>query len=131
MKRSKFVTAITAAVGAAFALGACSPGAASTVVVTAPPVVVTAPPVVITQIVNGTPEQVVITATPGATTAPAATALPAGSITLNGAGATFPDPIYTEWRFAFQYVDPSVVINYQANGSGGGQAAIEQGTVDF
>src|SRR5215813_6408943 len=105
MKRSKFATAITAAVGAAFALGACAPGAASTVVVTAPPVVVTAPPVV-------------ITATPGATTAPAATALPAGSITLNGAGATFPDPIYTEWRFAFQYVDPSVVINYQANGSG-------------
>lgn len=58
-------------------------------------------------------------------------ALSAGSITLNGAGATFPDPIYTEWRFAYQYVDPSVTINYQAIGSGGGKKAIVDGTVDF
>lgn len=61
----------------------------------------------------------------------AAPALSAGSITLNGAGATFPDPIYTEWRFAYQYVDPSVTINYQAIGSGGGKKAIVDGTVDF
>src|SRR5512135_523764 len=58
-------------------------------------------------------------------------ALSAGSITLNGAGATFPDPIYTEWRYAYQYVDPSVVVNYQAIGSGGGKKAIVDGTVDF
>jgi phosphate transport system substrate-binding protein len=58
-------------------------------------------------------------------------ALPAGAITINGAGATFPDPLYTEWRFAYQYVDPSVTINYQAIGSGGGKKAIADKTVDF
>jgi phosphate transport system substrate-binding protein len=106
MKRFKLTTVISAALGAAFALGACSP--ASTPAATP---------------AGGTPAA---TAQPGA-----ATALPPGSITLNGAGATFPDPIYTEWRYGFQLVDPSVVINYQAIGSGGGQSAIEQGTVDF
>ena len=55
----------------------------------------------------------------------------AGSVQLNGAGATFPDPIYTEWRFAYQYVDPSVVINYQAIGSGGGKKGIVDKTLDF
>ncbi|MBC7263223.1 MAG: phosphate ABC transporter substrate-binding protein PstS [Chloroflexi bacterium] len=54
-----------------------------------------------------------------------------GSIALNGAGATFPWPIYTEWIFAYQYVDPSVTINYQGIGSGGGIKAIKDGTVDF
>ncbi len=69
------------------------------------------------------------TTTPGA---PAnAGALPPGAITLNGAGATFPDPVYTEWRYAYQYVDPSVTINYQAIGSGGGKKAIADKTVDF
>ncbi len=75
-------------------------------------------------------------ATPAAPATSSAPANPsgqpaAGSITLNGAGATFPDPIYTEWRFAYQNVDPSVVINYQAVGSGGGKKAIVDGTVDF
>jgi phosphate transport system substrate-binding protein len=55
----------------------------------------------------------------------------AGSVQLNGAGATFPAPIYTDWAYAYQYVDPSVVINYQAIGSGGGKKAIVDGTVDF
>src|SRR5512144_2338075 len=68
-----------------------------------------------------------VTAKPGETEAP----LPAGSIQLNGAGATFPLPIYTEWTYAYQYVDPSVVINYQGIGSGGGKKAIVDGTVDF
>ena len=69
-----------------------------------------------------------ITATPG----PAEpTSLPAGSVQINGAGATFPLPIYTEWTYAYSYVDPSVVINYQGIGSGGGKKAIIDGTVDF
>jgi phosphate transport system substrate-binding protein len=59
------------------------------------------------------------------------TPLPAGSVQINGAGATFPLPIYTEWTYAYQYVDPSVVINYQGIGSGGGKKAIVDGTVDF
>jgi phosphate transport system substrate-binding protein len=61
----------------------------------------------------------------------APTALPAGSVQINGAGATFPLPIYTEWTYAYQYVDPSVAINYQGIGSGGGKKAIIDGTVDF
>jgi phosphate transport system substrate-binding protein len=133
MKHSRIAAAFSAAMAAAFLMGACAPAATSgaPIVVTAPPVVVTSPPQVITQIVAGTSTTIEITSTPGPTAAPAATALPAGSITLNGAGATFPDPIYSEWRFAYQYVDPSVVINYQAIGSGGGQKAITDGTVDF
>jgi phosphate transport system substrate-binding protein len=77
----------------------------------------------------------VATQAAGATTqsgASAATAKPqAGSITINGAGATFPLPVYTEWVFAYQYVDPSVVINYQGIGSGGGQKGILDKTLDF
>ena len=55
----------------------------------------------------------------------------AGSIQLTGSGATFPVPVYTEWIYAYQYVDPSVTINYQGVGSGGGKKAIVDGTVDF
>lgn len=57
--------------------------------------------------------------------------LPAGSVQINGAGATFPLPVYTEWTYAYQYVDPSVSVNYQGIGSGGGKKAIVDGTVDF
>lgn len=57
--------------------------------------------------------------------------LPAGSVQINGAGATFPLPVYTEWTYAYQSVDPSVSINYQGIGSGGGKKAIIDGTVDF
>lgn len=68
----------------------------------------------------------------GTGTDPAKTAAPqAGSIQINGAGATFPLPVYTEWTYAYQYVDPTVVINYQGIGSGGGKKAIIDGTVDF
>jgi phosphate transport system substrate-binding protein len=59
------------------------------------------------------------------------TPLPDGSVQINGAGATFPLPIYTEWTYAYQYVDPSVAINYQGIGSGGGKKAIVDNTVDF
>ena len=107
-------------------LGACTPAASGT----------TATPVVIQQtvIVNGTP--VVVTATPAPATPTAAvtaapTNLPAGSITLNAAGATFPLVVYTQWTYAYQYVDPSVLINYQGTGSGAGKTAIINNTVDF
>jgi len=52
-------------------------------------------------------------------------------ITLNGAGATFPLPVYTEWVEMYKQVKSNVVINYQGIGSGGGQKAILEGTVDF
>jgi phosphate ABC transporter phosphate-binding protein len=70
----------------------------------------------------------VVTATPDMSKG---TPLPAGSVQINGAGATFPLPIYTEWTYAYSYVDPAVVINYQGIGSGGGKKAIIDGTVDF
>src|SRR5689334_14345315 len=91
MKQSRFAAAFSAALSAAFLLGACAP-AASTGTPALATVAVTSPPQVITQIVAGTPQTIEITSTPGPTAAPGATALPAGSITLNGAGATFPDP---------------------------------------
>jgi phosphate transport system substrate-binding protein len=59
------------------------------------------------------------------------TPLPAGSVQVTGSGATFPAPVYADWAYAYQYVDPSVVINYQGIGSGGGKKAIVDGTVDF
>lgn len=65
------------------------------------------------------------------TAVPQPTALPAGSVQINGAGATFPLPVYTEWTYAYQYVDPSVSINYQGIGSGGGKKGIIDGTIDF
>ena len=78
----------------------------------------------VTRMVEGTPQVVVITATPEAQAA-------VGSIQINGAGATFPLPVYTEWTYAYQYVDPSVAVNYQGIGSGGGKKAIVDRTVDF
>ena len=59
------------------------------------------------------------------------TKLPDGSVQINGAGATFPLPVYTEWTYAYQYVDPSVALNYQGIGSGGGKKGIVDGTIDF
>jgi phosphate transport system substrate-binding protein len=56
---------------------------------------------------------------------------PAGSVSINGAGATFPLPVYTEWIYAYQYIDPSVTLNYQGIGSGGGKKSIIDNTVDF
>jgi phosphate transport system substrate-binding protein len=76
------------------------------------------------------------TQTPVSTTAPgstisAPTPLPAGAVTINGAGATFPQPLYMQWTYAYQFVDPSVIINYQGMGSGAGKTAIINNTVDF
>src|SRR5580700_1495964 len=50
---------------------------------------------------------------------------------INGAGATFPYPIYSKWFDEYSKVDPSVRFNYQSIGSGGGQKEILEGTVDF
>jgi phosphate transport system substrate-binding protein len=50
---------------------------------------------------------------------------------INGAGATFPFPIYSKWFNEYAKVDPSVQFNYQSIGSGGGQKQILSETVDF
>ena len=49
---------------------------------------------------------------------------------LNGAGATFPYPIYSKW-FADYATSTGVKINYQSIGSGGGIRQLTEGTVDF
>src|ERR1700704_1250248 len=50
--------------------------------------------------------------------------------TINGAGATFPAPVYTEWAARFKD-STGTTVNYQAIGSGGGVAQFTAGTVDF
>jgi phosphate transport system substrate-binding protein len=54
-----------------------------------------------------------------------------GSITINGAGATFPFPLYSKWFYDYAFVDSSVKFNYQSIGSGGGIKQITEKTVDF
>lgn len=51
--------------------------------------------------------------------------------TLVGAGATFPNPIYTKWFSEYHKLHPDIEINYQSIGSGGGIRQIMAGTVDF
>jgi phosphate transport system substrate-binding protein len=58
-------------------------------------------------------------------------ALAQGTVLLNGAGATFPGPIYTKWFDVYHQAHPNVQINYQAIGSGGGIRQLLAGTVDF
>lgn len=55
----------------------------------------------------------------------------AETIQLNGAGATFPYPIYSLWFEVYRSVNPDVQVNYQAIGSGGGIRQITAKTVDF
>lgn len=51
--------------------------------------------------------------------------------TLNGAGATFPYPIYSKWFNEYHKAHSNVEINYQSIGSGGGIRQLTAGTVDF
>lgn len=50
---------------------------------------------------------------------------------LNGAGATFPYPIYSKWFSEYHKAHPDAQINYQSIGSGGGIRQLAAGTVDF
>jgi phosphate transport system substrate-binding protein len=74
------------------------------------------------------------TNTPAAAAAPTNTPVQvgSGSVLLNGAGATFPVPIYSKWFQTYSTtVDKNVAFNYQPIGSGGGISAITAKTVDF
>ena len=51
--------------------------------------------------------------------------------TLNGAGATFPYPMYSKWFNEYHNMHSDVQINYQSIGSGGGIRQLQAGTVDF
>lgn len=50
---------------------------------------------------------------------------------LNGAGATFPNPIYQKWFTEYHNHHPDITINYQSKGSGAGIKQLQSGTVDF
>jgi len=54
-----------------------------------------------------------------------------GAVQINGAGATFPYPIYSKWFAEYQKLRPDVAINYQSIGSGGGVQQITKQTVFF
>jgi len=61
----------------------------------------------------------------------AAGSLAAPAETINGAGATFPAPIYQKWFEEFHKAHGDIQINYQSIGSGGGIRQLVESTVDF
>ena len=58
-------------------------------------------------------------------------AFAANPLTINGAGATFPYPLYSKWFYEYSNANPGVRFNYQSIGSGGGIKQIIAGTVNF
>ena len=54
-----------------------------------------------------------------------------GALLINGAGASFPNPIYSKWFDEFHKVHSNAQINYQSVGSGAGIKQVTEGTVDF
>jgi phosphate transport system substrate-binding protein len=126
MFRTKLFPLFSAVAAVALLLSACASPTPQVVVQTqiVPQVQTQIVPQVQTQVVKET--QVVV-----ATAVAGPTSLPAGSVQINAAGATFPLPVYTAWTYAYQFVDPSVVINYQGIGSGGGKKGIIDNTIDF
>jgi len=55
----------------------------------------------------------------------------ADKLLINGAGATFPFPLYSKWFSQYNKLHPDIQINYQSIGSGGGIKQITERTVDF
>ena len=104
---------------AAVALGACSSSGASSAPSSAP---TAAPP----STAASAPASA--GASSGSMTAPEPGS---ADVTLQGAGATFPAPLYNVWFETYTAKYPQVQFNYQANGSGAGIKAITEQTVDF
>jgi phosphate transport system substrate-binding protein len=61
----------------------------------------------------------------------AAATLVAQTVQINGAGATFPNPIYSKWFSEYNKLHPNVQINYQSLGSGAGIRQLTNRTVFF
>src|SRR6202163_2402855 len=59
------------------------------------------------------------------------TSVAAQTMKINGAGATFPNPIYQKWFSEYNKMHPNVEINYQSIGSGGGIRQVSNQTVFF
>ena len=103
------------AFAAAVVFGACSSTGATTAPTTAPTTATTAPS-------SGG------SAAPSTATAPMP---PSASVALQGAGATFPSPLYAGWFDDYAVKYPNIKFNYQSIGSGGGIKEITEKTVDF
>jgi phosphate transport system substrate-binding protein len=74
------------------------------------------------------------TAAPGSSMAPAASAKPASggaTVSISGAGATAPNPLYQKWFAEFNKKNPNIQISYQSVGSGAGIKQYLAKTVDF
>src|SRR5437764_1002913 len=56
---------------------------------------------------------------------------PSDVVTIQGAGATFPAPLYKRWFLEFYLANPKVRVNYQAIGSGAGVSQLREGLSDF
>jgi phosphate transport system substrate-binding protein len=54
-----------------------------------------------------------------------------GAVRVQGAGATFPNPLYQKWLSEYGKINPNIKIDYQSIGSGGGIKQIQEQTVDF
>ncbi|HEX6717018.1 MAG TPA: phosphate ABC transporter substrate-binding protein PstS [Pyrinomonadaceae bacterium] len=54
-----------------------------------------------------------------------------GAVSLQGAGASFPNPLYQKWLSEYSKLHPNVKIDYQSIGSGGGIKQLKEQTVDF
>ncbi len=107
---------------AALAAGACSSSGSTAAPTTAATTAATPAPTV------------AASTAPASAAASAAMTLPepvSAPITLQGAGATFPTPLYNSWFEAYTAKYPQVLFNYQSIGSGGGVKAFTQQTVDF
>jgi phosphate transport system substrate-binding protein len=66
-----------------------------------------------------------------ATVAIAATPAAGDPLLINGAGATFPYPLYSKWFAEYNRLHPEIRLNYQSIGSGGGIQQFTAGTIDF
>src|ERR1700719_2118325 len=53
------------------------------------------------------------------------------TLSITGAGATFPYPMYSKWFDEYHKKDANIEFNYQSIGSGGGIRQVTEGTVDF
>lgn len=64
-------------------------------------------------------------------TGPGGTGGTGGAVRLQGAGATFPNPLYQKWLSEYGKANPNTRIDYQSIGSGGGIKQIKDQTIDF
>jgi len=121
MRKNLYIP-VFAIMAIAFVLSACGTPAAATTNPTAV-VPITGNDTTVPMPVNTQPTSAIV-ATP-------ASAQATGSISITGAGATFPFPLYSQWFYDYAFVDSSVKFNYQSIGSGGGIKQITAKTVDF